>query len=207
MARLAKSLVTLRDQINKLSPKRSKAADGWIGDAAHSARKSDHNPVAGVVHAIDLTHDPGGGLDSYKLAETLRQNRDPRIKYVISAGKIFAGPSGPKPWVWRTYTGSNAHRQHVHVSVNQINRDDGREWKLDGGPVITAPTKSTPPTLWRGAKGEHVKKLQEWLNLVAIEIDGDFGKKTEAAVRAFQKKKGLVVDGVVGTNTWLALLS
>ena len=32
-------------------------------------------------------------------------------------------------------------------------------------------------------------------------IDGDFGKDTDAAVRKFQKDKGLAVDGIVGDNT------
>ena len=58
--RLARSLETLRAQINALSPNRSKASDGTIGDAAHSARTSDHNPDGGgVVRALDLTHDVG----------------------------------------------------------------------------------------------------------------------------------------------------
>ena len=37
-------------------------------------------------------------------------------------------------------------------------------------------------------------------------VDGDFGVKTKAAVMAFQKAKGLVVDGIVGTKTWSKLL-
>jgi hypothetical protein len=43
----------------------SKDSDGSIGDEHHSARASDHNPDEhGVVHAIDITHDPKGGFDS-----------------------------------------------------------------------------------------------------------------------------------------------
>jgi peptidoglycan hydrolase-like protein with peptidoglycan-binding domain len=37
-------------------------------------------------------------------------------------------------------------------------------------------------------------------------VDGDFGPKTEAAVKKFQKAKGLKQDGIVGVNTWTAIL-
>lgn len=136
MPRIARSLATLRDQVNARWPTRSKSNDGWIGDTAHAARRSDHNPNgADVVQALDLTHDPAKGFDSYKFAESLRQNRDPRIKYVISNGRIFS--SKVSPWQWRPYNGVNAHAKHVHVSVNDnpAQYDDGRPWALNVGAV------------------------------------------------------------------------
>ena len=56
--------------------------------------------------------------------------------------------------------------------------------------------------LKKGSKGESVKTLQEFLK---ITVDGDFGSKTESAVKAFQKKTGLTVDGVVGKSTWAVM--
>jgi len=53
--------------------------------------------------------------------------------------------------------------------------------------------------LKKGSKGESVKTLQEFLK---ITVDGDFGTKTENAVKSYQKKNGLIVDGVVGPKTW-----
>ena len=52
-----------------------------------------------------------------------------------------------------------------------------------------------------------VKKLQEMLNQngYSLDVDGSFGPKTDAAVRDYQKKNNLAVDGIVGTNTWGAL--
>lgn len=112
--RLAKSLATLRSQVDAAYPGRKKQSDGTIGDAAHAKTKSDHNPnAAGVVRALDLTHDPQGGFDSYAFAERLRGARDPRLKYVISNGRIFT--SGD--WRWRGYRGANKHDKHVHISV------------------------------------------------------------------------------------------
>lgn len=58
------------------------------------------------------------------------------------------------------------------------------------------------PTLRRPAKSEQVKQVQTKLG---VNADGDFGPKTEAAVRAFQRDHGLVPDGIVGPQTWAAL--
>ena len=58
------------------------------------------------------------------------------------------------------------------------------------------------PTLRRNSKGDLVKQIQAKLG---VEQVGNFGPKTEAAVRAFQRSKGLVPDGIVGPKTWAAL--
>ena len=41
--------------------------------------------------------------------------------------------------------------------------------------------------------------------LGGLDIDGDFGNKTKAAVLEFQKTHGLVADGIVGPRTWAML--
>ena len=65
--------------------------------------------------------------------------------------------------------------------------------------------------LRKGAKGRQVKALQTLLigygySCGSSGVDGDFGSATDKAVRAFQKAKGLTVDGVVGPATWGKLL-
>lgn len=130
--RVAKSLLTLRDQVNALAPGRDKSSDGTIGDEAHQSRNSDHNPNAdGVVTAMDITHDPSHGVDSGALAEMLRIAQDPRIKYVISNRRIFS--SKISPWRWRPYDGANAHTKHVHVSVLNDSSlyDNTQPWAVD----------------------------------------------------------------------------
>ena len=60
----------------------------------------------------------------------------------------------------------------------------------------------------RGAAGSRdVRRVQEWLTLGGsqTDIDGDFGPATEAAVRAFQRGRGLPESGAVGERTWAAL--
>lgn len=53
-----------------------------------------------------------------------------------------------------------------------------------------------------------VKTLQACLNTFGygLDVDGSFGGKTDTAVKEFQKKNGLTVDGIVGQKTWNALL-
>ncbi len=60
----------------------------------------------------------------------------------------------------------------------------------------------------RGSLGPEVARIQnrlQALNLYAGPIDGNFGGRTEMAVKAFQAANHLDVDGVVGPNTWSAL--
>lgn len=120
--KVADSLLVLRNQLNAIAPGRSKRSDGFVGDAAHQSRDSDHNPwwVHGGhrwVTAGDFTQDSHGGLNCVDLAEALQDSRDPRIKYVIWQRQIMAGRLGPKPWVWRPYNGPNPHAKHLHLSV------------------------------------------------------------------------------------------
>lgn len=66
-------------------------------------------------------------------------------------------------------------------------------------------------TLSKGANGEQVKTVQRLLialkyDLGSLGADGDFGGKTDEAVRKFQTKKKLESDGIVGKDTWTALL-
>lgn len=208
--RLAKSLEVLRNQINVESPNRSKISDGTIGDPAHSSRTSDHNPNSRrIVCALDITHDPAHGVDSEKLAQDLIQSRDPRIKYIISNGRITSGKDGPKPWVSRKYTGKNPHNKHVHISVSG-NVDSTAPWSeiSIGGPVARLPPfQEDDPVLSKGVKGHPVAKLQELLNGngASLTIDSDFGDKTLKAVKDFQKRSKLKIDGIVGPYTWEVL--
>jgi peptidoglycan hydrolase-like protein with peptidoglycan-binding domain len=67
----------------------------------------------------------------------------------------------------------------------------------------------------RGSTGDGVRGVQEefqFRNLSGdpnqgLQIDGNFGPLTEAAVRGFQQALGVTVDGIVGLITWRALVS
>lgn len=80
-----------------------------------------------------------------------------------------------------------------------------------------APTKETTEagvitmtTLRSGSRGTQVKVLQYLLNEFGFDCgsaDGIFGQKTMAAVKSYQKAKGLSVDGICGKNTWTKILA
>lgn len=140
MARRANSLTTLVNQINKRFPNRDKTSDGWIGDASHSSRVSDHNPNQwGVVCAIDIDEDVAPGMDLQWLLRKLLQTKDYRINYIIYEGYIY----GRTGFAKRVYKGVNAHKHHMHISVRQDPSifDDAQLWDIfDDAPKPTPAT-------------------------------------------------------------------
>lgn len=119
---VAPAAQAILDQATTHRPNRSTLSDGTIGDAAHRARVSDHNPDGrGIVHAADLTHDPARGMDAHGWARWLAERRDPRVKYIISNRRIWQPATG-----WSGYGGANPHTAHVHVSIRS-----GSRWEND----------------------------------------------------------------------------
>ncbi len=62
-------------------------------------------------------------------------------------------------------------------------------------------------TIQSGDRGDDVRDVQQRLvalgaHLDTAEVEGGFGHETESAVRAFQQRRGLLVDGRVGPETW-----
>lgn len=159
---VAKSLLRLRDQINAAVPARNKRNDGTIGDAAHSARVSDHNPdTDGYVKAMDITNDPAHGVIARHIAQAIVDSRDRRVKYIISNRQIVAGDGGPSPWRWRSYSGQNPHTEHVHVSVKKASSffNDVRDWALpaelrDRRPSGPSPHPGAPAVVEWDASGK-----------------------------------------------------
>jgi hypothetical protein len=136
MAKLCKAGDTLRDQIDKDYPNRSKKSDGWVADQRHLAKgTSDHipDPRSGIVRAIDVTADLGGHPEEiYALVESIRKcarKGDKRIKYLIFDGRI-ASPI--LKWKWRKYRGQNPHKSHFHCSFTTKGDQDGSAFDLGG---------------------------------------------------------------------------
>ena len=78
-------------------------------------------------------------------------------------------------------------------------------------PAQSTSSTNDLPTLRKGSKGEPVRALQALLilrgqKLATYGADGDFGSETEIALRAYQKLKGLTVDGICGSDDWETLI-
>lgn len=142
-------LLALRDEFNKINPKRDKGADGTIGDTNHTSA-SDHTPdedsdvlrdhdadSKNEVHALDIdSTGPWGGrsFDDIILALVARERAEynhptikARLKYVIWNRRIALRSNG---WAWRAYTREDPHTNHAHFSAlyTTSTENDTRSW-------------------------------------------------------------------------------
>lgn len=219
MATLINGLVILRAEFNLVNPHRDHTADGWIGDAVHARRTSDHNPDAhGVVHAIDVDVNgvPMGKIVSY-IAGRCRAGAENRLQYIIFRRVIWSRSWG---WTARAYTGLDPHTGHAHFS-SRYDQDAGRgePWGLAahfgaGAPAAVPPPAPRPagphPAGSRelhlttpALSGADVGYVQRWIGSRQCgPPDGSYGPNTSAGVRWYQRMRGLSVDGRVGPQTW-----
>lgn len=193
---LAPSLARLRTAIDIRWVGRDHTTDGWIGDEKHQARTSDHNPdpKTGVVRALDVDKD---GIHVPSVLASAMVNV--AVRYVIHNRRIYHVDNLFKP---EKYTGSNAHTEHIHVSIEHTRNAESSKmpWEL----VEHIPVW---PELKQGATSVAVRQLQALLNAhgATLVVDGRFGDGTRSSVLAFQRAKAIKVDGVAGPQTYTAL--
>jgi Putative peptidoglycan binding domain len=130
--------------------------------------------------------------------------------YIWSAAHANAG--------WRTYGGSDKHRGHLHVELTWAAARTLTAARVEQ--QLGGTTPKPPPTDWtkkaimalaqirKGAKGGTVRTAQGLLDArgVQVTVDGDFGPKTDAAVRKFQRARKIADDGIIGKTTWHHLM-
>lgn len=159
MATAAPSCIKALKDATLRWPKRNRASDGMIGDAAHQTRKSDHN----LGNAFDLTHDPKNGVDCEKLSRDVIW--DSRVTYVIWNRKIahreklllrlrraadedctyryYVEPNYEP--VWEDYLGPNPHTKHMHVSISSDSRDDLSAWPWSPDTAVESDNRLSGP--------------------------------------------------------------
>lgn len=194
---LAPSLVAFRGSIDVEFPYRDRASDGWIGDAAHASRVSDHNPdwsvtgyMHGIVRAIDVDIDDGD--PSRDLREEILNSAigHPAVWYVISNGKIYSRTYG---WKANDYTGTNGHFHHVHISINH-DLGSARNTTL----LLKELPRKTNMSLTQDDQAfieAIAKKYAIANNKYLAQMVDDIGKYAAAATDAIQKDDFAAVNG------------
>ena len=96
----------------------------------------------------------------------------------------------------------------IRAFQTELNDQFAADLDVDG--IWGPKTQAAAVNVRRGARGNLTRIIQGALytrGYDAHEFDGIFGPGCERAVRAFQHNSGLWADGIVGPNTWAALLS
>jgi len=228
--RKAGAIVRLQYELDKLAPKRSKVSDGWIGDAAHATRTSDHNPWVkdskgvGVVRGVDITHDPAGGVDGNRLAAWIASQlgKHPALgrgAYVIWNHRIISTDRLGEGW--RRYDGSNPHTKHVHVSFGLSGYDSSKTFSIKKGladkvmkrvsgkwPVYLHVTKQQAKS--KNPSSRHTtRRIQKMLVRVtgaALATDGIWGPATAKAYKRFQASRGFRTNRGIGSGSLRTLV-
>ncbi len=145
--------------------------------------------------------------DTGKTAQTLRNGDSGEAVRTLqrnlkSAGYFAGGVDGkfgPK-----TEEAVRKFQKAMGISV------DGIAGKVTQDKLSRLTTASSGQLLRKGSSGSRVTTLQKRLielGYLTGAADGKFGDKTENAVRSFQKRNGLTVDGIVGNATNAKLIS
>lgn len=98
----------------------SELRSSYLTNSSVGLKVENVAPAILVRHPDNCPYDDRPGMsDAHAVVEAIRRSRDPRVKYIISNGRIansYANGSSP-PSAWRTYSGSNKHTKHAHLSV------------------------------------------------------------------------------------------
>lgn len=129
----------------------------------------------------------------------------------VRAGQVVAyigqNPGGSSMLHFETYTtGTTRNYSWAAGNPPPARLLDPTRYLLALAPLRSALPPSRP-ILRSGSRGPAVRDLQHALTAAGFPatVDGAFGPGTDAAVRAFQRARGLTPDGVVGPRTWAAL--
>lgn len=189
---------------------------GWAGDASKDYGGAEYGsngvPDIDETSMINACKDVSTNFNSIQVGEAVWLPGHIGV-YIGNGLAVECTP------IWKDGVQITA----VH-NIGKKSGYNGRTWTKHGklpyltydkveapAPTTKAEKPSDLPVLKKGSEGNSVKALQILLigygySCGRYGADGDFGGDTEKAVEAYQKDRGLEVDGVVGPATWADLL-
>lgn len=184
---LNRALTNFRNEVNERWPDRDKKSDGTIGDAAHQATSSDHNPDPdGSVDAWDMDNN---GVDIAACKRAFEAH--PASKYWIYNDTISFRSEGWKPRSY-AYAGPNRsrHTEHVHWNTREGYETSNQPWFTEEDMAVTQ---------------DDLTKIAEAVNNFKYGVGGKtlYSFARDAAAAATNSMNGvaqLLVSGGAGDN-------
>lgn len=186
---------------------------GWAGIGYHYVIRKDGSVEVGEDERRKGAHCRDSGMNAKAVG----------VCFSGHHGDDFHSVTG-EPWTaaqreaWHTLAADLCRRFQIPVDRVIGHREAGARKACPGDRIdcdaVRAELRTVlggivpRPTLRKGDDGAHVRALQEALALAGdyrAGIDGDFGPRTDRAVRALQTRIGLEADGVAGRCVWGAL--
>lgn len=174
----------------------------FVDDADDVALYDADKMATAIVQGITGQEVTGGTPAKESTSDTIAAQSYPAqfqawLNAGYSAGLTVDGLWGPK-----TRAGA------IKALQSELNAQFGKGLTVDG--VWGSKTRAACVNVKQGASGNLTRIIQGVLYCLGYDpkgFDGIFGSGCAAAVKAFQRARGLSVDGVVGPNTWAVLMS
>jgi peptidoglycan hydrolase-like protein with peptidoglycan-binding domain len=149
----------------------------------------------------------GHNRDAHSVCVLGNYERDPVPAHALDdlaawADWHAASASGPGVYIGHRDVGDTATACPGRNLYNLLGTINGLATGERPAPI--QPGVEIPPTVRRGDRGDDVRLAQAG---VGATVDGIFGPRTEAMVRAFQSRHRLASDGIVGPKTWQVILA
>jgi peptidoglycan hydrolase-like protein with peptidoglycan-binding domain len=169
----------------------------------------------GAYNCRKITNGKGFSLHAYGIAADINARTNPFGKSLvtdmpmamINAVKGIETTQGLRVFRWGGDYPKYKDAMHYEVMLSRQELAAGIDWKT----VEAVPPDPKEPTSWptvkKGDAGAAVAKLHGLLVAAGFTVSSNsFGDETLAAVKAYQTSRKLTIDGIVGLQTWTALL-
>jgi|GEM_PF-2758313 len=178
-------------------------ADNVYGPVTKKAACKEHQRYQNSTFKAGIEEDGIWGPETYYATEPLRKG-DENDDVIVWQGLLYCknfdpvgldGEFGPN-----TEAATEAFQKKV--GLNPTGVADPYTWAK-----IFDSARPEHTTLQKGSEGSEVRYLQNLLTNdgYTLATDGEYGPKTEAAVKRFQADNGLQADGICGPLTWAAI--